>query len=110
MKVLFVFIMMVLTACCTKAADVDCDSFASCFDSGKSYYEVGDFESAVIEFTKALEYDDTVGDVYYFRGNALLFEGERQRAIDDYEMVGTDWNGFWGVTRRILGVIGGCER
>ncbi len=53
-------------------------------DRGVGYLDKGDFDSAILEFNKALEIDPGNGDAYYNRGVAYYDKGEYERAISDY--------------------------
>ncbi len=48
---------------------------------GQAYFELFDFESAIADFTRALESDDTLDEAYFWRGMAL----GRNKQLDQAE-------------------------
>ena len=63
--------------------------FLSCqknnyFDLGKSEYDKGNFENAIINFTKAIELKPDYAEAYYNRGNAYVKLQQYGKAIYDF--------------------------
>jgi len=52
---------------------------------GYRWYGKGFYEEAIEEFTKSLDYDDTIADAYYNRGLAYEALGDTQSALVDLE-------------------------
>ncbi|MCL2204370.1 MAG: tetratricopeptide repeat protein [Defluviitaleaceae bacterium] len=53
-------------------------------DRGVEYYDIGDFERALIDYNKAIELDSKFTWAYNNRGNAYASMNEIERALDDY--------------------------
>ena len=55
---------------------------------GSAYWDRGDYEKAIADFSKAIELDPNYADAYYYRGEVYKDRGELQRAKDDYKRAG----------------------
>ena len=51
---------------------------------GNKFYEAGDFDKAIAEYTKAIGLKQDYADAYAWRGNAYRKKWDLTRAIDDY--------------------------
>ena len=51
---------------------------------GKAYLQKGDFDNAIADFTKVLEFYPQASDVYKLRGDAYLQKGDFDRSAADY--------------------------
>src|SRR5688500_17225725 len=54
-----------------------------CVDSGFAWLEEGEFDKAIADFTKALDFDRKMADAYQGRGAAWGRKGEHAKAIAD---------------------------
>jgi tetratricopeptide (TPR) repeat protein len=54
---------------------------------GSVYYEMGDYEKAVADFSEAIRIRPDLAKAYYGRGTALLAAGDAQNAVADLEKV-----------------------
>ena len=52
---------------------------------GYMWYSQGFYDEAIEEFTKALDYDDTLADAYYNRGLAYEKLGNIESAMKDFQ-------------------------
>ena len=78
---------MVLAACVilTTILLVGCVSpVQEYFNKGIAYYDQGEFDEAIEEFTEAIELDPEYAIAYYNRGWAYDEKGEYDEAIADY--------------------------
>ncbi|MDX2070160.1 MAG: tetratricopeptide repeat protein [Haliscomenobacter sp.] len=55
------------------------------YKSGRLHLRKRDFQSAINEFTKAIELDKNFAVAYLYRGDAYYYIGNTQRALHDYE-------------------------
>jgi tetratricopeptide (TPR) repeat protein len=53
-------------------------------DQGKSYYKQKDYDKAVVQFTKAIEFKPHYAHAYYHRGLVYYDQKEYSKAIADY--------------------------
>jgi tetratricopeptide (TPR) repeat protein len=51
---------------------------------GNAYYNKGDYDRAIADYTGALRIDPNYASAYNHRGNAYFFKGDYDRAIADY--------------------------
>ncbi len=51
---------------------------------GNVFYEQKDFDSAIVAYTKAIEYNPSYSEAYYNRGLAYADKKEFEQAISDY--------------------------
>ncbi len=58
------------------------------YNKGYIYYLIGDYTSAILAFSKALEIDSELGQGYFNRGLAYLQQGNRQAAFSDLSKAG----------------------
>jgi len=56
-------------------------------NSGNTYYDKGDYDRAIVDYTQAIKLDPNYNDAYYNRGNAYFDKGDYNRAIVDYTQV-----------------------
>src|SRR4030042_4297587 len=54
------------------------------FDKGVNYLEKGAYDEAIIEFSKVIERNPTLGAAYAYRGFGYAKKGELEQAISDY--------------------------
>ncbi len=54
------------------------------YNRGVTYYESGDYDNAIVEFSKAIGINLRYSDAYYMRGNAYYKRGQYDQAISDY--------------------------
>jgi len=57
------------------------------FKRGKSYFNEGDFDKAILEFTKVLEVDNKNIDAFYHRAFAFCEEGATVVALQDLQAI-----------------------
>ncbi len=60
---------------------------ASYFASGNAAYNDEDYDAAIADLTKAVNYDATNGDALFTLGNAYRRAGKNAEAIEVYERV-----------------------
>lgn len=89
---------MILMVGCKKNTSQDAEnvimeetlSWQEQYDLGIRYLEEGDYEAAVLAFTKAIEIDAKQAVIYVGRGDAYVLSGETEEnlslALADYEM------------------------
>jgi EAL domain-containing protein (putative c-di-GMP-specific phosphodiesterase class I) len=53
------------------------------FKRGKSYFEKGDYDKAILEFTKVIEVDENNAEAIYYRAYSLCEEGGAAMAFKD---------------------------
>ncbi len=54
------------------------------YDSGVAYYNKGQYDEAISDFTKALEINPKFAEAHYYRGIAYAKKGQYEEAISDY--------------------------
>ncbi|MEK7432113.1 MAG: tetratricopeptide repeat protein, partial [Cyanobacteriota bacterium] len=52
---------------------------------GSSYAQLKDYESAIKDFTKALELSDIESETYYLRGFSYESIDQKEKSVADYE-------------------------
>jgi len=55
------------------------------YGSGEKYYESGNFDQAIVEFTKAIELNPSYIDAYHYRANAYVNLGKYDLALADLD-------------------------
>ena len=53
-------------------------------DRGFAYYEKGDYDLAIEDYTEAIRLRPEYASFYWFRGDAYLKKGDYDRAVEDY--------------------------
>jgi tetratricopeptide (TPR) repeat protein len=54
------------------------------YNRGMFNWDLGEYDRAISDFTKALEIDQRYADAYYNRGLAYKYKGQYDKAITDY--------------------------
>src|SRR4030067_1112116 len=54
-------------------------------NKGNEYYNQGQYDEAITEYSEAIELEPTNSEYYYNRGNAYLKKGQLQIAVADYD-------------------------
>ena len=54
------------------------------YNQGIAWYNKGDYDRAISDYSKAIELNPRYADVYYNRGNAWIKKGDYERAASDY--------------------------
>jgi len=57
------------------------------YNRGKAYFDKGEHNQAISNFTKAIEINRVYAEAYYYRGNAYTAKDQYDRAILDYTKV-----------------------
>ena len=74
------------------------DTASQLLESGKKKQEKGAVESAIKDYTKAIDLDKNIPEAYFLRGNAWFDLDEFQKAIDDYTrllILKSDYKDAW---------------
>jgi Tfp pilus assembly protein PilF len=66
---------------------------------GETDYQIGDFDKAIADCSKAIELDPALAKAYYYRGRAFNGKGDFEKAIADYskaiELDPKDYEGYY---------------
>ena len=52
---------------------------------GMSFYDDGEYQKAIEEFSQTIELDPQYAEAYYIRGHSYANLGQYERAIEDYD-------------------------
>ena len=72
---------------CILFADINADALRY-YNKGMSYYNANDFDSAIIEFTNAINIFPEYVDAYLERGNCYDNKGDEIKALENYFKAG----------------------
>jgi tetratricopeptide (TPR) repeat protein len=53
-------------------------------ESGEAYLDSNDYESAMTDFSKAIELDPHAPDAYFYKGNVIFEQDDYDAAIAEY--------------------------
>jgi tetratricopeptide (TPR) repeat protein len=76
--------MVILSFSCSQVTDEMKPEIGEFLKNGNAYLDTGDYDQALIEFTKAIELDPHSALAYRSRGNAYSYLSEFDKAIDDF--------------------------
>jgi EAL domain-containing protein (putative c-di-GMP-specific phosphodiesterase class I) len=74
------------------------------FKRGKNYFEMGDYDKAILEFTKVIEVDESNAEAFYYRAYSFCEEGGAAMAFKDLNTL-VRLNPFYPEVRFLRGMI-----
>jgi tetratricopeptide (TPR) repeat protein len=69
---------------CTEAIAANTKDAIAYRNRGIDFYDKGDFDKAILDFTKAIDIDPQCADFYYSRGHTYQSLGKYDNAITDF--------------------------
>jgi len=81
-KVIAIVVLTVPQAVWGQAAPTTAEGF---IDRGLTYYDKGDYDRAIADFTQALRLNPNNYGVYLFRGHSYIIKGDYDRGIADLD-------------------------
>ena len=82
---LIVIVLLLAAGCATMQTELN--DAAAYFNRGKAYYDKGQYDQAISDFTKALEIDPRFAVAYHFRAMVYAKKGQYDKAWEDVHKV-----------------------